>query len=249
MPQTTIEVPTPRGTMPVSIHRPQGGDGPLVILYMDSLGIRPVLHAHAERLATAGYTVALPDLFYFVDAADLPDLDRIAAGDPDEFARMGALVARMDDDAVIADTELLLSALEHDAERWGCVGFCMGGRYGLLAAERFGDDVGAAALLHPSRLVTDTPDSPHLTAGDVRGALYLGFGEHDHVTPPSTIPPLRERLEAHAVAHRIEVIPGADHGFTMPGMPAYLKAAAEQAWAGTMDVLGAALPVGGAGGS
>ena len=238
MTQTTIEVPTPRGTMPVHVHRPDDRPtAPLVVMYMDSLGVRPVLDDHAERLATAGYTVALPDLFYFVEPADLPDLDRLKAGEPDEFARMGALVARMDDEAVIGDTALMLSALQHEHESWGCVGFCMGGRYGLLAAEHFGDDVSAAALLHPSRLVTDDPDSPHLAAGEIRGSLYLGFGERDHVTLPSSIPPLREQLEAHGVTHRIEVIPEADHGFTMPGMPAYNEAAAERAWAGTLEVL------------
>ena len=57
------------------------------------------------------------------------------------------------------------------------------------------------------------------------------------MTPPSTIPPLREQLETHGVKHRIEVIPEADHGFTMPGMPAYHEAAAERAWAGTLEVL------------
>ena len=238
MTQTTIEVSTPRGTMPVHVHRRDDGPNPpLVVMYMDSLGVRPALHDHAERLAAAGYAVALPDLFYFVEPADLPRPDRLAAGDADEFARMGALVARMDDAAVIGDTALMLSALHPDHDRWGCVGFCMGGRYGLLAAERFAEGVSATALLHPSRLVTDDPDSPHLAAGEIRGSLYLGFGERDHVTPPSSIPPLREQLEAHGVAHRIEVIPQADHGFTMPGMPAYNQTAAERAWAGTLEVL------------
>jgi carboxymethylenebutenolidase len=241
MSQMTIEVPTPRGTMPVHLHRP-GDDGtaPLVVMYMDSLGVRPALHAHAERLATAGYAVALPDLFYFVDPADLPNVDRLRAGDPDEFGRMGALVARMEDEAVIGDTALMLSALHREHDHWGCVGFCMGGRYGLLAAERFADGVIAAALLHPSRLVTDDADSPHLAVGEIHGSLYLGFGERDHVTPPSTIPPLREQLEVHGVEHRIEVIPQADHGFTMPGMPSYHEAAAERAWAGTLAVLNTA---------
>jgi dienelactone hydrolase len=118
-----------------------------------------------------------------------------------------------------------------------CVGFCAGGRFGLRAASRFGTDVAAAALLHPSRLVTDEPDSPHRQLDAATARLYLGFGENDHVTPVSLIPPLREQLESHHVPFRIEVIPNADHGFTMPGMPAYNREAAEQAWAGTLELL------------
>lgn len=244
MPQMTFDVTTPRGTMPVHLHTPDGeGPFPLVVVYMDSLGIRDTLHDHARRLAGEGYAVALPDLFYFVEPEALPDIARLKAGDPEEFARMGALVGRMDDDGVLADTAALLDALpDGQARPWGCVGFCMGGRYGLLAAERFGEAVRAASLLHPSRLVTDGDDSPHRHVAAVTAGLYLGFGEQDHVTPPSTIAPLEQELQAHGVAHTIEILAGADHGFTMQGMPAYNEAAAEDAWRGTLAVLGEWLP-------
>lgn len=239
MHQTAIEVSTPRGVMPVHLNRPESDDpAPLVILYMDAVGLRPALHAHAERLVAAGYATALPDLFYAIAADEHPNEDRLRAGDPDEFARMGAVVAQIDDAAVMQDTRLMLTALPGGADApWGCVGFCLGGRLGLRAAEAFGDELAAAALLHPSGLVTDAPDSPHRLVSSVTGALYLGFGELDHVTPVSTIPPLREQLEQHAVAHTIAVLSGADHGFTMPGMPAYDETAAEQAWAGTLALL------------
>ena len=224
--------------MPVHIHRPDGErPAPVVVLYMDAPGIRPTLHAHAERLARAGYTALLPDLYYAIDPADRPNVARLQAGDGQEFERMAKVVARVRDDEVLEDTGLMLAALP-DGEHgpWGCVGFCMGGRFGLEAAESFGDELAAAALLHPSRLVTDEADSPHRSVGRIRAGLYLGYGENDHVTPPSTIPPLREQLEQHHVAYRIEVIPGGDHGFTMPGMPAYNEAAAERAWAGTLEL-------------
>jgi len=238
MTQTMLDVRTQRGTMPVHLHTPQGaGPFALVVLYMDALGVRPVLHRHAERLAGAGYAVALPDLFYFADPAELPDVEKLRAGDQDEFARMGALVGRMDDEAVLADSALMLEALPDAGDGpWGCVGFCMGGRYGLLAAERFGEAVAAASLLHPSRLVTDQPDSPHRQVQRIRGALYLGFGERDHVTPPASIPPLREELERHGIEHTIEVLPEAEHGYTMPGMPAYNERAAERAWEATLEL-------------
>ena len=239
MSQTTVDVTTPRGTMPVYVQRPDGdGPSPRVILYMDAPGIRPALYGHAKRLAGAGYTAILPDLYYPFDPADRPNAERMAAGDAEEFARMRKLVAQIRDDDVIEDTRLLLEAVaEGDDGAWACVGFCMGGRFGMRAAEAFGSDVAAASLLHPTNLVTDEPDSPHLGVDRIEAALYLGFGENDSVTPLSTIPPLRERLEQAGVAHRIEIVAGAEHGFTMPGRAAYNEAAAEQVWAGTLTLL------------
>jgi carboxymethylenebutenolidase len=238
MSQTTIEVSTPRGTMPVHIHRPDGdAPSPVTVLYMDAPGIRPALHDHAARLAAAGYTALLPDLYYAFDRAERPDGERLAAGDPDELGKMRAIVGRIRDDDVLEDTTLMLEAMpDRSSDPWGCVGFCMGGRFGLRSAEAFGADVAAASLLHPSRLVTDQPDSPHLEVERVVGALYLGFGEADRVTPVSSIPPLREELERHGVDYRIDVLPGADHGYTMPDRPAYNHDAAERAWAETLEL-------------
>ena len=237
MPSHRLEIETARGVMPVHLTRPSvGGSAPLVVMYMDSLGIRDVLHDHARRLTDAGYATALPDLFFDVPLDRRPRIERLAAGDEEEFRRMGELVASRDDEAILEDTERVVTAIGAHGQ-WACVGFCMGGRFALRAAETFGDDVAAASLLHPSRLVTDEPDSPHLAAGRVHAALYLGLGESDHVTPPDSLAPLREQLESHDVAHRIDVLPGADHGFTMPGMPSYNEGAAEQAWSGTLAVL------------
>ena len=99
----TIEVGTPRGTMPVHVHRPDGG-GPsaVVVLYMDAPGIRPALHDHAARLAGAGYTAVLPDLYYQFDQSDRPSPERLSAGDPVEFKRMLAAASRVRDDDVHA---------------------------------------------------------------------------------------------------------------------------------------------------
>ncbi len=239
MSQTTVDVTTPRGTMPTYVHRPDGGEpSARVVLFMDAPGIRPALFGYAERLAGAGYTAILPDLYYALDPADRPNTERLAAGEPDEFERMHKAVAQIRDDAVLDDTRLVLEAVPAGGdEAWGCVGYCMGGRLGLRAAEAFGTDIAAASLLHPARLVTDEPDSPHLEVERVHASLYFGFGENDSVTPLSTIPPLRDRLEHAGVAHRIEILAGAEHGFMMPGRAAYNEAAAEQAWAGTLALL------------
>lgn len=237
-----LEVPTFRGSMPVHVTEPgRGEDAPLVVLYMDAPGVREALHGYARSLAEAGYRVALPDLYYALSPDELPRPERLSRGDESEFARMGAAVAQLRDSEVLEDTAAMLEALDARPAPWGCVGFCAGGRFGLRAAARFGSELSAAALLHPSRLVTDESDSPHHGLDGARGAMYLAFGERDHVTPLSVIPPLREELERHGIPHEIEVIPEADHGFTMPGLPAYHPAAAQRAWHGTIGLLERAL--------
>ena len=239
MSQTTVDVATPRGTMPTYVHRPDGtGPSPRVLVYMDAPGIRPALLGYAERLAEAGYTAIVPDLYYPFDPAEKFDAERLAAGDKEEFARMRKLVGQIDDEQVLDDTRLILEAVPGaDGRAWACIGFCMGGRPRDARGRgvRNRDRGGVAAPPHGSghrraRLAASRGRSGR------RGAVPRLRRERQ-VTPVSTIPPLRERLEQAGVAHRIEIFPGAEHGFTMPDRPAYDEAAAEQAWAGTLALL------------
>lgn len=199
------------------------------------------MHEHARRLAELGYRAALPALYYAIPQEDRPDTERLRAGNAAEFARMGEVVSRLDDDEILDDMELLVNELGGGS--WACVGFCLGGRVGLRATARLGDTLRAAGLLHPSGLVTDADDSPHRNLVRTQATLYLGFGEADHVTPTSIIPVLSESLEEAGLAFDIEILAEADHGFTMPDLPPYNPVAAERAWSGTVKALRAGLLV------
>src|SRR5690348_12712217 len=60
-----IEIETRDGICPSYVYRPQGrGPWPAVLVFMDGIGIRPAMLEVGERLATYGYFVLLPDLFY-----------------------------------------------------------------------------------------------------------------------------------------------------------------------------------------
>ncbi|MYG14159.1 MAG: dienelactone hydrolase family protein, partial [Gammaproteobacteria bacterium] len=60
-----IDIETPDGAMNTFIvHPDEGGPHPLVVFYMDAPGKREELHDMARRLATAGYYVMLPNLYY-----------------------------------------------------------------------------------------------------------------------------------------------------------------------------------------
>jgi len=60
-----LEIATRDGRCPCYVRRPsERGPWPAVLVYMDGIGIRPAMLEVGERLATQGYLVLLPDLFY-----------------------------------------------------------------------------------------------------------------------------------------------------------------------------------------
>ena len=62
---TKVEIETRDGVCPSYVFQPEGGGPfPAVLVFMDGLGIRPAMLEVGERLATHGYFVLLPDLFY-----------------------------------------------------------------------------------------------------------------------------------------------------------------------------------------
>jgi carboxymethylenebutenolidase len=60
-----IDIPTADGAMnSFVVHPDEGGPHPVVLFYMDAPGKREELHDMARRLATVGYCVVLPNLYY-----------------------------------------------------------------------------------------------------------------------------------------------------------------------------------------
>src|SRR4051794_14398654 len=62
---TKIEIKTRDGMCSSYVYHPaEGSPWPAVLVFMEGVGIRPAMLELAERLATYGYFVLLPDLFY-----------------------------------------------------------------------------------------------------------------------------------------------------------------------------------------
>src|SRR5579864_8759052 len=79
-----VEITTNDGMCPSYAYRPAGsGRWPAVLVFMDGLGIRPAMLEVGERLATHGYFVLLPDLFYRAGPYEPMD-PRIVFGDPEQ---------------------------------------------------------------------------------------------------------------------------------------------------------------------
>lgn len=228
--EQTVTIATGDGDMPVFVTHPEEDlPVPAVIFYMDALGMREELRDMARRLGTVGYCVLLANLFYR-DGGPSFDPKKLPEVDP----RMNELNQALTHDKVLADTRAMLDFLDGfdaaDKGPRGCVGYCMGGRHAYAAAAHFADDIGAAASLHGGFQVTDRPDSAHLQTHRIRGEIYFGFAEKDHLAPPEHIAIIEQALKAHAITHRIEIHPDTLHGFTFAERYCHHKQASERVW-------------------
>jgi carboxymethylenebutenolidase len=228
-----IEIPTKDGHVTTFITHPErDGPHPVILFYMDAPGIREELRDMARRLATAGYYVVLPNMYYRAGVMEIGPIP------PDEDAperkRMFELMYSINIPLVMQDTAALLDfiATQPAASKGpiGCMGYCMSGQYSMNAAATFPDRVAAAASLYGTHLMTDRSDSPHVVAVKASAELYFACAEVDRWAPLEMIEPLRNALREAGADAEVELYPGTHHGFAFPKRPIYDKAAAERHW-------------------
>jgi carboxymethylenebutenolidase len=237
MARTAIEIATGDGTCPASLFRPDAGGGPWpgVLMYMDGIGMRPALFPIAQRIADAGHVVLLPDLFYRAGPYEAPE-PKLLFSDPavrEAFRKrvqMPPAASTMRDTAAFLDT--LAARPEMRPSKVGVHGYCMGGRFALMAAGTFPDRIAAAASFHPGGLATDAPDSPHLLAprmGGARGVkIYVAGADQDPNFPDDMKQRLEEALTAAGVDHRVETYAGMRHGWVPSDTPVHSPEGAER---------------------
>ena len=231
MMERTIDLVTPHGAMTTFICHPEReGPHPPILFYMDAPAIREELRDMARRLATVGYYVMLPNLYYRAGVMELdwrPD-------NPDVRARMMELMGGLTIPMIMDDTDALVAWLDADpAARGGPIGtlgYCMSGQFAINAAARYPGRVTAAASIYGVRLVTDQPDSPHLAAARAPAEYYVACAETDVWAPPEMVEAFTGSMRAHGVNAEVEVHPGVEHGFAFPQRPAFNKPAAERHW-------------------
>jgi len=239
--ETTINASTGDGEMAVVITKPieqTTGDNswPVVVLFIDAPGLRPATREYMARLAGHGYHVITPDLHHRHGRL-LSYEPKTMAGDPEARPTMMNWIASMTDDQIQYDAEQALSAAGVSNETpYGVIGFCLGARAVYRSMERNPDRVRCGAGWHPSFLVDDEPDSPHLSAAQLDRPLYLGIGDADQV---QSIAMHQKFLDAVADVDHVEVaiFAGADHGFSWPGYPNFHAEAAETSWSKTLAIL------------
>jgi carboxymethylenebutenolidase len=246
MPIIEDTITTPDGSCPVILATPDGtGPWPGIVMYPDAGGMRQALRAMAARLASLGYAVLLPDVYYRYGSWAPFDM-RAVFGDTSERNRLFAMMKSVSPDVMAADArasfDYLAGRPEVAGERFGTTGYCMGGRTSLMVAGRVPHRVAAAMSFHGGGLATEDPDSPHLLAGMIGAAVYVGAAENDPAYTPEQSAMLDAALTAAGVDHVIEWYPAA-HGFAVTDNGPYDESSAERHWRAMESFFGGRLTV------
>ncbi|BBZ04992.1 hydrolase [Mycolicibacterium chitae] len=241
MPIITDTVTTPDGSCSVTFATPDGdGPWPGVVMYPDAGGPRQTFDEMAQRLASAGYAVVVPDVYYRNPGWAPFDMATVF-GDPKERGRLFSMIGKVTPDMMAADAAALFDYLaarpEVRGEAFGTTGYCMGGRTSLVVAGRVPDRVGAALSFHGGGLASEDAGSPHVLADRMRAPIYVGGAEKDASFTAAQAETLDRALTAADVPHTIEFY-AAGHGFAVPDNAPYDEQAAARHWTATTEFLG-----------
>jgi carboxymethylenebutenolidase len=244
MSEEQITLQAKDGPCKAHVLTPDGaGPWPGVIFYMDAFGIRPGMIQMATHVASRGYVVLLPDLFYRHGPYGPLDPTEVLKGD--FRAVVGPLMGSTDNHKAAEDTASFIAYLDSRpdvaGETIGTVGFCMGGGMAVTAAAWYPDRVAAAVSFHGGRLATDEPTSPHLLLDKVKAELYIAVADNDQSYPPEMAGRFEAALNAAHVRHRTELYVDKLHGWMKPDLPVYDAEAAERGWSELFALYGRTL--------
>jgi carboxymethylenebutenolidase len=231
-----VEIETPDGSMTTfEFHPETGGPYPVVLYLMDAPSIRPALKDMASRLASAGYYVLLPFLYY----RNTPYRE-FGLSDEDMHVRREYMM-NVNRQGILIDTQAMLEFAAGNAKAdasgmIGAVGFCMSGPLVMGLLQYLPEKVAAAASIHGAWLVSDKDDSPHREIDQIKGEIYFGWADDDPTATEEELVIMDKALADQGVNYRIEFMEGALHGFAPPGGERYHRRASEKHWERVHDL-------------
>jgi carboxymethylenebutenolidase len=224
--QTTSD----NSTMRMHLSVPEGpGRFPGIVVIQHQWGIDEFMQSMTGRLAEAGYVAATPDL-YHRDGPECTD---------DVIARRSRLSDRKVINDVNATVSLLRSQPAVDENRWGIIGFCMGGRITYLMAAA-SSEFKAAVVFYGGNTFRawgrDIP-SPFERTSEIHCPLQGHFGADDKNPSPADMRKLDLELMHFNKKHEFHSYPDAAHAFMDHTRESYRRHADEAAWPRTLEFL------------
>ncbi|MDO5699846.1 MAG: dienelactone hydrolase family protein, partial [Dermatophilus congolensis] len=208
--EIAIPVPTagpPGDAMPATLVRPESGHGGGIVLVQEIFGRSDYMRERAQDLASAGYTVVLPQVFWRIGIDTIPE-DSAGALDTAMEA-----VDKIDWALAVEDVRTAVAwmrAYPHSDEAVALIGFCFGGGLAYAALQDAPREGHADALVsyYGSAL-------PNLVDGaSVRAESLHHFGDSDVWIPTEAIEHIREVVERDGA--EFHLWDGANHAFDNP---------------------------------
>lgn len=192
------ELATPYGPMRTVVFQPTApGRYPGILLFSEIFQITGPIRRLATRFASAGYVVAVPEIYH---EFELPG--SVLAYDVAGTDRGNALKTTKELASYDADARAVVEFLKHHPRSTGVVGtagFCIGGHLAFRAA--MNPEVRAAACFYPTdihkrSLAKGMNDDSLDRVGDIHGEVVLIFGRQDPHVPSEGRRRIYDALEA-----------------------------------------------------
>ncbi|WP_419320981.1 dienelactone hydrolase family protein [Caulobacter sp. ErkDOM-E] len=231
-----VEIKTPDGLADAALYYPEGkGSWPAVVVWPDVVSLRPAFREMGRRLASSGYVVLVPNLYYRVKKAPVVESGFNFAS-PEDRAKIMPMRATVTPEGTDRDATAYIAFLDalpqtNKKKKVGVQGYCMGGPLAFRTAGVSPSRVAAVASFHGGGLVTEAPTSPHLTLPVSKAEYLICVADNDDKKDPADKEKLKVALDAAKRPNKIEVYAGAAHGWTVKGSQVYDEPAAEKAWA------------------
>lgn len=209
-----VTYPGPDGrTLSGYLAAPSGASGlPGVVLIQEWWGLNEHIQDVTRRLAADGFVVLAPDLY-----------DGVVVTEPDEARK---LVMELDMATAVAEIQAAVDHLagrqDVSGEKYGAVGFCMGGRLVLRTALEE-ERLGAVIPFYGTPL---TPEE----AAQVNGAVLGLYGAEDQGIPVADVQAMGAAFSEAGIPNEIQIYEGAGHAFLNDTRESYDPAASEDAW-------------------
>ena len=232
--ETDVMVPTPDGKADAALFHPAGaGPWPAVLMWPDILGLRPVFREMGRRLAADGYTVLVPNPFYRTRRAPIVT-GPFDFNDPKQVEPLMSLKATLTDAGIDKDAAAYVTFLDQQKQTdkrkgAGVQGYCFSGPFAFHTGAVRSDRIRAVATFHGGGLVTKDATSPHLLIPKTKASFVVAIARNDDAKQPDAKDVLKATFAAAKRPAVVEVYP-ADHGWCVPGGPAYDERSAERAW-------------------
>jgi carboxymethylenebutenolidase len=222
--QTFISVPAGEGPFPA------------VIVAQHQPGVDTFIQTVCDRLATAGYAAAAPDLYHrSEEKITFKEIIALQSDDPKRAEIIQPLAAAMLDEEIVRDMNAALDHLKElpivDESAVAVTGFCMGGRVAYLMATR-NASLKAAGCFYPGNTFASKGGGPSpFAASDRINCPMIGFFGKDDTNPsPEDMDKISTELTRLKIEHTFHDYDGAAHAFMNFSAASYREDTANDAW-------------------